>query len=79
MILKYSISRSGVVLDAISINKYHEMGNPDDPFYPSEGWEGMPGIRIERKYGKECRLVYNTVEDRDKEYESLLRQIYDQS
>jgi hypothetical protein len=60
-------------MDAISIMKYHEMGDPSDPFYPEGGWEGMPAIdkianinaefQIDKndvyvhKYGREIKLM----------------------
>lgn len=72
MVLEYE---DGIVMDAIGVSKFHEMGDPDDPFYPHDGWDGMPGIRIERKEGKEVKLLFNTSEERNNVYNDLINQI----
>ena len=72
MVIEY---RDGVVMDAISIMKYHEMGDPSDPFYPEGGWKGMPAIRIERDKGDDICLLFKTKEDRNKEYDYMRNQI----
>ena len=82
MVLDYSHhygrdNRDGIVMDAIAIEKYHDMGNPDDPFYP-EDYDGMPAIRIERQCGKFVKLLFYEKENRDKVYNNLADQIKQQ-
>lgn len=77
MILKYVVSSKGIVFDAIAFYQYHEMGNPNDPGYPSD-WNGMPGIVIEREHGEDIHLLYHSSKDRNKEYELLLEQVKQQ-
>jgi len=78
MVLKYVVSRKGIVFDAIAFYQYHEMGDPNDPGYPS-GWNGMPGIVIEREHGEDIHLLYHSSKDRNKEYELLLEQVEQQT
>lgn len=71
MILKYD---DGVVIDAIGVHKYFELGDPD--LYPiPDDFEGMHGIVIEREKGDEIRRVYKSKEERDKKYQELIDQI----
>lgn len=76
MVISYSkaMGQEGVLIDAVAINKYHEMGNPTDPGYPDD-FDGIPGIRIHRRCGKVIELLYRSKEDRDAEYENLLTQV----
>ncbi len=74
MVLNYSIAKEGVVIDAVEFHKYLEMGDPNDPGYP-DNFEGIYGIKIERQGGKEINLLYDSREDRDKEYDELLSQV----
>ena len=79
MILNFSYSfkeesRTGIVMDAISIEKYLEMGSPEDPFYP-EDFTGSPAIRIERRNTKPIELVFTNSKNRDLVYNSLMAQV----
>lgn len=71
MIIDYG---RGIVMDAVKVEKYLELGNPDDMGWTPD-FEGLPGIRIEREKGRDVKIFFNGAEERNKAYEDIVKQI----
>lgn len=87
MILKVDTAyRKCVVTDVRKIEKYQDLGNPDDPFYP-EYYKGMPAIRISRIDSNDLKVFFsdNDYPDigakkaRDLAYDNMVNQLESQN
>ena len=85
MILKVDTAhRKCVVTDVRKIEKYTELGDPDDPFYP-EGYKGMPAIRISRLGSDDLKIFFSDTDypdakkARDLAYDNMVNQLESQN
>ena len=87
MIVKVDTAhRKCVVTDVRKIEKYHEMGDPNDPFYP-ENFEGMPAIRISIIGSDDLEIFFSDTDypdigakkARDLAYDNMVNQLESQN